>query len=204
MMEQRKGRSKDMNSIALTGKADQLLARIQCFDQETSQHSIKVQTYSLFIGRQLGLADSELEVLGIASLLHDIGKIYIPRSIILKPEKLNKREATFMKRHPSYGYRYLKYHEIPEEIAVCVLQHHEHIDGSGYPYQLKGEQIHKVTQILQVADVYDALSSNRPYRRAFSKDEIIKEFETGKYFENAVEVILNSITSGKFCGFIPE
>lgn len=195
MMERKKRRSRLMEN--LEKKVEQLLARIQCYNLETKNHCVNVQAYSLLIGKQLGISDSELKILEVASLLHDIGKIYIPFSITLKPGKLNKREEVFMRRHSSYGYEYLKYHNIPEEIAACVLEHHEYIDGSGYPNHLNGNQIHTVTKILQVADVYDALASDRPYRKAYSTNEIIAEITKGKYFENAVEVIVNSIKNEK-------
>lgn len=193
-----------MNNIKLTEKEEKLLDRIQQYNQETKRHCMKVQACSLFIGKQLGIPDDEIQILKTASLLHDIGKIYIPLSIILKPGKLNNREYAIMKRHPFYGYSYLKYHDVPEEIAICVLQHHEYIDGSGYPNHLKGMQIHTVTKILQVADVYDALASDRPYRKAFNKNQMIEELQKDKYFSAAAEVILDCMKNGNSCDFIPE
>lgn len=193
MMVRKKRRSEFMDSPELSKKVKQLLARIQYYDLETKNHCMNVQAYSLMIGKKLKMSDNELKVLEIASLLHDIGKIYIPLSITLKPGRLNKREEAFMRKHPSYGYGYLKYHNIPDEIAICVLEHHEYIDGSGYPNHRKGTQIHTVTKILQVADVYDALASDRPYRKAYSTNEIIEELAKGKYFKGAVEVIVDSI-----------
>src|SRR5690606_1819289 len=110
------------------------------------------------------LSDKEVEALGVGALLHDIGKIFIPPSILNKPSHLTDEEFEIVKAHTEYGYDLLrKQHQFPMVVAHCAYQHHERIDGSGYPRGLKNYEIHKFGKIIGVADVFDAMTSNRVY-----------------------------------------
>jgi len=134
-------------------------------DTYTGMHSINVQKISLQIGNQLNLSPNEIEELSIAAVLHDIGKIGIPEQILTKPCKLTQEEYEKVKAHAKIGCETIK--DIPrlKNIAKYILHHHERFDGKGYPEGLKGKEIPLLSRIISVADVYDALTSNRVYRR---------------------------------------
>ena len=151
------------------------LTAIEKMDHYTYQHSVQVAIFSLVLGVQLQLNESELYTLCIGALMHDIGKVLIPKDIILKVETLTEGEYEIIKEHPIKGYDYLKGHlDISESAKIVALQHHERIDGLGYPHNLKGKAISKLTKIVSIADVYDALTSNRPYRKASNPNDAVE------------------------------
>jgi two-component system response regulator RpfG len=164
-------------------------------DYDTAMHLQRMSLYSRAIAETIGLSDEEAEIIELASPLHDIGKIGIPDSILLKKGNLDDQELKLMRKHPIIGYEILqdspsKYLQKGSEIA---LAHHERFDGSGYPYALKGTDIPLSARIVAIADVFDALTSVRPYKEAWSIDkalEYVRE-ESGKHFDpDLVRVML--------------
>lgn len=151
------------------------LVDIKSMDNYTYQHCVNVSVLALVIGTQLQLRRSELLDLCIGSLLHDIGKVLIPNEILNKNKALNCEEFEVIKTHSLKGYDYLKgSFEISPQSRIIVLQHHEKVDGSGYPERRTGDKITTLSKIVAIADVYDALTSDRPYRRAMSPNEAIE------------------------------
>ena len=156
-------------------------------DYDTAMHLQRMSLYSRAIAETIGLSDEEAEIIELAAPLHDIGKIGIPDSILLKKGHLDDQELKLMRKHPMIGYEILqdspsKYLQKGSEIA---LAHHERFDGSGYPYALKGNDIPLSARIVAIADVFDALTSVRPYKEAWSIDkalEYVRE-ESGKHFD---------------------
>ncbi len=131
------------------------------------------------IAQSLGFNQKNLDDVRISGLLHDIGKMYVPAEILSKPTKLSDLEYSMVKVHSEAGYNILKPIDFDGPIAEIIYQHHEKLDGSGYPRQLKGEQILKEARILCVADVVEAMMSNRPYRPALGLDAALAEIEAG-------------------------
>ena len=144
-------------------------------DEYTFKHSVDVATMAMVIAKKHGLSDREVYEVGIAGLLHDVGKSKIPNTILNKPDRLSDEEFDIVKQHSLYGYQILeKKEDISEHIRLGVLQHHEKIDGSGYPLRVPGEKICLYARILSVVDIYDALVTERPYKKAFSKRDAVE------------------------------
>ncbi|MBO6301562.1 MAG: HD-GYP domain-containing protein [Ruminiclostridium sp.] len=153
--------------------------QLQSYDDYTYKHCLRVAMMSVTIGKSLGLPDNKMHDLCEAALLHDLGKRTIDVDIIRKPGRLTDTEFNAVKKHPQNGYLLLRKNGgCNEEIMNAVLMHHEKYDGTGYPLGLKGEQITYLARIITVADVYDALTSNRPYRQPWSVAEA-EEFMMG-------------------------
>ena len=144
-------------------------------DEYTYRHSVSVATFSLAIGISINLTIKDLKDLFIGALHHDIGKLFIPSSILLKKGSLTKEEFEIMKGHPRKGYNYLilKNLGISNKALRICLEHHERIDGTGYPNNLKENEIGILSKIVSIADVYDALTSNRSYRAPLSAAEAL-------------------------------
>lgn len=144
-------------------------------DEYTYRHSVSVATFSLAIGISINLTIKDLKELFIGALLHDIGKLFIPSSILLKKGSLTTEEFEIMKSHPRKGYNYLilKNLGISNKALRICLEHHERIDGTGYPNNLKRDEIGILSKIVSIADVYDALTSNRSYRAPLSAAEAL-------------------------------
>jgi putative nucleotidyltransferase with HDIG domain len=151
-----------------------MVAAIDKKDHYTSGHSERVGFLTRITAAELGLSPSEQETMEWAALLHDVGKIGIPEEILCKPGKLTEEEFEIIKQHPRMGYEILKPIAIMETILDGVLSHHEYPDGSGYPDGLSGDQIPLIARIIHVADTFDALTSTRAYRRAFSMDKAVE------------------------------
>lgn len=149
-------------------------------DPYTAGHQKKVAKLAVFIGKEMGLSEEKLKSLYMAGLLHDIGKIAVPIDILNKPGKLDPTEFELIKKHPEVGYEILKNIEFPYPVAEIVLEHHERIDGSGYPKGLKDGDILIEARILTVSDVVEAMSSHRPYRPAFPLETALKEISEKK------------------------
>ncbi len=145
-------------------------------DTYTRGHSDRVSEYSVLIGKKLKLSDDKLKLLKIGGLFHDIGKIGIPDSILLKTSKLTDDEYNEIKKHPSIGAHILENSSIFKDIIPIVLYHHEKFDGCGYPAKLKGEDIPFLARIVAVADTFDAMTSKRSYRDALALDIVKQEF----------------------------
>lgn len=169
-------------------------------DRETEGHSQRVVDLTVKIARHLGIDEEEIAHIRRGALLHDIGKMGVPDSILLKPSKLTDEEWEIMKMHPVYAYQLLskiEYLRPAIDISYC---HHERWDGSGYPRGLKGEEIPLSARIFAVIDVYDALTSDRPYRKAWTKEEAISYIkeQSGKQFDpKVVEVFLEVISNNR-------
>lgn len=170
----------DQLKDAYYGTIEALRLAVDAKDTYTKNHSDRVSYYSLMIGRQLGLNDHELEVLKQGGLFHDIGKIGIPDSILLKPGKLTDEEYDDIKNHPSIGAKILAPAKIFTELMPIVLHHHERFDGRGYPVGLAGENIPLMARVACVADSFDAMTSDRSYRPRFTVIAALEEIERCK------------------------
>ena len=153
---------------------------VETRDPYTAGHERRVAELATAIGRELGLTDAELDGLRLGSLIHDIGKIAVPAEILAKPGRLSTVEFNLIKQHAQSGYEILSVIDFGRPVATMVLQHHERLDGSGYPNGLTGEQLLLETRILSVADVVEAMSSHRPYRAALGADAALAEDPRGR------------------------
>ena len=161
---------------AYTGTLESLVAALDMRDQETRGHSGRVASHSLEMARMLGIDDDEeLTMIYRGALMHDVGKIGVPDAILRKPGALTDEEWVFMRKHPAMGYRILAQVPYLRPAARVVLAHHERWDGGGYPRKLKGEAIPFGARIFALADTYDAIISDRPYRKGKSPDEALQE-----------------------------
>jgi HD-GYP domain-containing protein (c-di-GMP phosphodiesterase class II) len=151
------------------------LVDIKSMDNYTYQHSVNVAILSLVLGVQLQLTQSELYALCMGALIHDIGKVLIPKGIVLKPGALTDEEFKIIKEHTTKGYDYLRgCLDISATSRIVALQHHEKINGQGYPDNLKDKSINRFARIVAIADVYDALTSDRTYRKAMCPNDAVE------------------------------
>jgi len=173
------------------GAINALARTVDAKSSWTAGHSIRVAKMALEIGSELGISSKKLEDLHRAALLHDIGKVGIPLSVLDKPGALNDDEFAMIKKHPTIGARILEPIESYADIIPIVLQHHERFDGKGYPGGISGNEIDIGARILSVADVYDALVSDRPYRKGWSVENVIDYIrrESGSQFDPDVAEI---------------
>ena len=164
-------------------------------DAETHGHSERVVTFSLRLGRELGLDANQMRSLEFGSLLHDIGKIGVPDAILRKPAKLTEDEWVKMREHPLHGQAILRGIQFLEGAARVVAQHHEKWDGSGYPLRLRGEEIDLNARIFAVADAFDAMTSDRVYRKGKPYEEASEELNrfAGMQFDPQVVVAFHSV-----------
>ena len=160
---------------SLVGTADALATALEKRDPYTAGHEKRVAKLACAVAAQMGLPQAQIEGMRITAFLHDIGKIVVPAEILSKPSRLNEYEYSIVKTHPEVGFDILKRLEFSWPIAQIVLQHHERLNGSGYPNGLKGEAILLEAKILAVADVVEAKVSHRPYRPALSVDKALEE-----------------------------
>ncbi|MDA3812952.1 MAG: HD domain-containing protein [Candidatus Cloacimonetes bacterium] len=178
-----------------------LLAAIEIWDPYTAGHQKRVATLSLAIAREMYFNPKQLDIMRISAILHDIGKINLPTEILCKPGKLALCEYNLIKIHSEAGYQILKKIDFPEKITEIVYQHHESLDGSGYPRGLKGDDICIEARILRIADVVEAISTNRPYRPAIGIEDALEEIENdvfGKYDTEVCEICLNLFRNQNF------
>ncbi len=174
-----------------------LVYALEARDTYTSGHSHRVTEAALVVANKMGVSESETEEIKLASLVHDIGKIGIKENILNKPGRLTPEEYEHIKEHPKIGGRILEPIVDNDAIISIVNHHHERYDGNGYPDKLKGEIIPLGARILAVVDSFDAMTSERPYRKALPVEKAIKELEAGKgtQFEpSIVDVFVSSIT----------
>lgn len=149
-----------------------LLSDVFTYDDYIFTHSLNVTIYALALGTELGLPSRKLEELGYGAMLHDVGKVLVPQDVLLKPGKLTDEEFEQVKEHSEAGFNMLrKMPTVPLTAAHCAYQHHERLDGSGYPRGLTEKDIHLYAKILGIADVFDAVTSNRVYRNAMLPHE---------------------------------
>ncbi len=173
------------------------LTDIKSMDDYTFEHCVNVCVLSIIIGIRMGYNKFRLKELGMGALLHDIGKLRVPEQILKKPSQLTEKEFEEIKKHAGCGYEILKKYNSISVVSACIaLTHHERFDGSGYPLGLKGENIHECARIVAVADVYDALTSDRVYRNRLKSHEVIEYITTvaaSHFDKNIVEHFVKSI-----------
>ena len=178
-----------------------LVSAIETRDPYTAGHQRKVAQLAQAIAMDMELSQDKIESIRIAAMVHDIGKISVPAEILSKPGEINFLEMEILRRHPITGAEILETVDFPWPISKIVLQHHERLDGSGYPGKLKGDNILIEAQVITVADVVEAMASNRPYRPALGIQEALLELELNKgllYNENVVDTCLNLFRTQDF------
>ncbi|MHB8085198.1 MAG: PAS domain S-box protein [Dehalococcoidia bacterium] len=174
---------------------------VEMRDPYTAGHQQKVADLSTAIAREMKFEDTRIEQLMMAAVIHDIGKMYVPSDILSKPGKLTDMEFRLVQTHSQCGYDIVKGMDFPSPVAEAVLQHHERLDGSGYPNQLKGENMLLEAKILAVADVIEAMFSHRPYRPALGIGKALEEISKNKgrlYDPDVVDACLAVFNSGRF------
>jgi len=165
------------------------LSRLFHRDKPTSNHCCHVAIYSMLTGLNSGYPVHAIETLGVAGILHDLGKLFIEQDILQKPERLTDSEFHQVRAHSHWGYSLLcQDTRIPDGVIAAVLQHHERIDGAGYPAQLRGDEIHIFAKIVAIADAFDAMTTQRPYNKIKEIDEALTTIEqhAGSQFDVAV------------------
>lgn len=173
---------------ALVGTIQAIAVTVEKRDPYTAGHQRRVANLSVAIAMELGLAGDRITGLRLGATIHDIGKIYVPAEILTRPGRLSPMEFEFIKTHPQVGYDIMKDVKLPWPVAEMILQHHERMDGSGYPRGLKGDAILLEARILTVADVTEAMMSHRPYRPALGLEAALAEITQyrGIYYDPAV------------------
>ncbi|WP_428911143.1 HD-GYP domain-containing protein [Niallia sp. Krafla_26] len=182
-----------------------ILSDVCIHDNYIFTHSLNVTLYSLAVGMELNLKPAQLETVGLGSILHDIGKVTVPKEILLKPGRLTDQEFDVIKTHTTEGFDILRNsYSVPLLVAHCAFQHHERLDGSGYPRGIKGQEIHDFAKLIAVSDVFDAVTSNRVYRSAMLPHEGLEllyagverqyELNVVKAFHKAVAIYPVGIT----------
>lgn len=166
--------SEDMTSISVFD----MLHNMRQYDDFTYMHSMNVSLICNVFGKWLNLPQSDIEILTLGGLLHDVGKTKIPDNIIRKPDKLSPAEYNIIKTHSLQGYNILKGQNIDDNVKQCTLMHHERCDGSGYPLGLTGDKINNYAKIVAIADVYDAMTAARIYRGPLCPFKVISIFES--------------------------
>ncbi len=160
---------------ALNGIIQAIALTVEAKDPYTAGHQQRVSDLSRAIAEELGLSSERIDGLRLAGLIHDLGKLTVPSEILSKPGEISEIEFSLIKKHPQVGYDILKEIEFPWPVAQIILQHHERMDGSGYPSGLSGEEILLEARIMAVADVVEAIASHRPYRPALGIDKALEE-----------------------------
>ena len=150
------------------------LARLKTADEYTYMHSVSVSALMLALARQLELDEATTRLAGLAGLMHDIGKARIPDAILNKPARLTNEEFDIMRSHPAFGLEMLRVSQMPPQVLDACLHHHEKMDGSGYPHRLMGADIHLLARMNAVCDVYDAITSNRPYKNGWDPSDALR------------------------------
>jgi putative nucleotidyltransferase with HDIG domain len=166
--------------LLLEGVVQGFSSLVEARDPYLAGHQQRVTALAVAIGRELGMERTELETLRIAGLLHDIGKVYVPTDFLNRPGLLREEELSIVRMHPAVGYEILKHLDANWPVAVIIQQHHERMDGSGYPQGLTGGFIVQGARILAVADVVDAMCSHRPYRASLGIGAALAEIEKNR------------------------
>ena len=185
------------NSVMRNAHALISLARLKNADEYTYMHSVAVCALMIALARQLNLPETTVREAGLAGLLHDLGKIGIPDKILNKPGKLTDEEFTIIKSHPEIGAQILlEGHQVGAMVMDVVLHHHEKVDGTGYPHRLSGDNISLYAKMGAVCDVYDAITSNRPYKKGWSPAEAIRkmaEWSKGHFDEAVFQAFVKTV-----------
>jgi putative nucleotidyltransferase with HDIG domain len=174
---------------------ESLAKSLEARDTYTRGHSQRVCDLSLLIGESLGLSQEALEELRVGTILHDIGKIGVPDQILNKPGRLDDEEFEIMKSHPVIGYEICKPLMLSEGVLLIIRNHHEKLDGTGYPDGLKGGELPLSLRIVCVADAFDAMSSRRPYRAVMDMHKVLGELAkgAGTQFDSVVVEALKNL-----------
>lgn len=170
----------DSLATSLTGTIETIANIVEQRDPYTAGHERRVAQLACAIGKEMGLPERQIDGLRVSGFLHDLGKISVPAEILSKPSRLSDVERMLVMQHPQSGFNMLKNLEFPWPTAQTILQHHERLDGSGYPNGLKGDQIILEARVLMVADVVEAISSHRPYRPGLGIDAALDEIISGR------------------------
>ncbi len=200
-LQEERLRSIDRMKQALIDTIRAIALTVEKRDPYTAGHQQRVAELCLAIGRELNLPEDRIEGMRLAALIHDIGKIYVPAEILNRPGKLSKAEFEMIQTHPEVGYDIVKDVKFPWPVGQMILQHHERMDGSGYPKALKGEEIILEARIMAVADTVEAMSSHRPYRPALGFEKALAEIEKNRgitYDAAAVDTCLKLFRKGDF------
>ncbi len=188
---------KIVSQMVSKGEISLDMADLRTYDNFTYSHSVNVAVYACVIGIGIHYSEKQLKELVTAALIHDLGKLTIPEDIINKPERLTKEEYNLIKKHPTLSYELIKDEpNIPNTVKEAVLSHHENEDGTGYPNGTRGENQSEYTKILHVADVYDALVSERPYKKPYSPYEAAEYMMGGSgilFDQRIVEALLEFV-----------
>ena len=192
--------SKEQLEQAYLEMTQTLRYTVEAKDTYTRGHSDRVSEFSVLIGEKLGLTEKQIQILRIGGLFHDIGKIGIPDSILLKTEKLTDEEYSEIKKHPSIGAHILGTAKIFQDIIPIVEHHHERYDGTGYPAKLKGEEIPYTARIAAVADTFDAMTSRRSYRGPIDIERVKEEIKRceGTQFDPQIAEVFLDILNNEF------
>jgi putative nucleotidyltransferase with HDIG domain len=186
--------------VALLEKSVELLAyTVEIRDPYTAGHEKRVSELSVAIAKAMGLDEDRIRGLRLAAIVHDIGKIQVPAEILVKPGRLSDIEKRLVMEHPTVGYNILKQIHYPWPVAEAVWQHHERLDGSGYPRGLVGDEIILEARIIAVADIVEAMFSHRPYRAALGLDaafEEVQRLSPAQLDPNVVQICLDLLRSG--------
>ncbi len=185
------------NTLFLKDLFEMMIEVLANRDQYTFDHALHVAAISNKIGEKMNLSADELEILELGCLVHDIGKTAIPDDILLKPDRFDVQDRKIMDYHPLIGAKLISRHIMDDRITDIILKHHERLDGSGYPFGLKGEDIGILPRIVGVADTYDALVSQRPYKTPFSHEKALavleEEVKAGKLDGQVVKVFSEEV-----------
>ncbi|MBI4807936.1 MAG: PAS domain S-box protein [Nitrosomonadales bacterium] len=187
-LHQRQQHNDETVKQALAGTIQAIAVTVEKRDPYTAGHQRRVANLSVAIAMELGLSEDRITGLRLGATIHDIGKIYVPAEILTRPGQLTQIEFDFIKTHPQVGYDIMKDVKLPWPVAKMILQHHEHVDGSGYPQGLKGDAILLEARILTVSDVAEAMMSHRPYRPALGLEAALEEIDKyrGSHYDPAV------------------
>lgn len=201
LAEEKLGQSYERLQKAMDGAIQAIALIVETRDPYTSGHQQRVARLASAIAEEMGLPKEQIETIRISGILHDIGKIYVPAEIMSKPGILNDSEMNMIKTHPQVGCDILKTLELPWLICPMVFQHHERMDGSGYPKGLSGESIMLEARILAVADVVEAMASHRPYRPALGIEKALEEISQNRgllYDFRVVDACIKLFSEKKF------
>jgi len=200
-MEQELHESYLLSTEALQGAVQAIMRMAEIRDPYTAGHQDRVAQLSRAIARELGVEDGRAQGIYVAGILHDVGKIYVPAEILNKPGRITELERNVLKTHAEVGYEILKPVRFPWPVAEIVYQHHERLDGPGYPRGLREPEIILEARILAVADVVEAMLSHRPYRPGLGLEKALEEIETGSgtvYDPSAVEACVRLFRERRF------
>jgi HD-GYP domain-containing protein (c-di-GMP phosphodiesterase class II) len=179
--------------------AEALIKRFKRTRPDTFAHSVRVARFARATGRSFGFDDARLKQLSYTAVLHDVGKMLVPEAILNRPRKPTRSELFILHKHPSFGALLASYFNLPAELRVRTQHHHERWDGQGYPHKLGGDDIPFMARIVQVADTYDAMVAERPYRKPCTHDEAVTELrrhESTQFDPRVIEAFLDAFPSG--------